>query len=204
LDADEAFEKSLPGETRQRLFILQGRRYFSLAFTKKEKGEKSAQYEQWLEKSEAVYVLTYTKMNMKEIDAFRAKARETGSEVHLVKNTLFTRALTAKGFPANAFLETTSLVGFAFSDVPGLAKVFADATKGNDQIKIKGGYIGKELLTDKQVKALADLPTLPVMRAMLLGVISAPASKLVRTLNEPARSMAAVVKAYSEKAGTAA
>jgi len=175
-----------------------------LAFTKKEKGEKSAQYEQWLEKSEAVFVLTYTKMNMKEIDAFRNKVRETGSEVHLVKNTLFNRSLSAQGYPANPFLETTSLVGFAFSDVPGLAKVFADATKGNDQIKIKGGYIGKELLNDKQVKALADLPTMPVMRAMLLGVISAPASKLVRTLNEPARSMAAVVKAYSEKAGTAA
>jgi large subunit ribosomal protein L10 len=175
-----------------------------LAFTKQKKGEISAQYEEWLEKSQAVYVLTYTRMNMKEIDAFRAKVRETGSEAHLVKNTLFNRSLTAKGFPANSFMETTSLVGFAFSDVPGLAKVFADATKGSDHIKIKGGYIGKELLSDKQVKSLADLPTLPVMRAMLLGVIQAPASKLVRTLNEPARSMAAVVKAYSEKAGTAA
>jgi len=199
-----AFEKSLPGDTRQRLFILNGRRYFSLAFTKQKKGEMTAQYEQWLDKSQAVFVLTYKKMNMKEIDAFRNKVRETGSEVHLVKNTLFNRSLTAKGFPGNAFLETTSLVGFAFNDIPGLAKVFAEATKGNDQIKIKGGYIGKELLTDKQVKALADLPTLPVMRAMLLGVISAPASKLVRTLNEPARSTAAVLKAYSEKAGTAA
>jgi large subunit ribosomal protein L10 len=175
-----------------------------LAFTKKQKSDMTAQYEKWLEKSEAVFVLTYTKMNMKEIDAFRAKVRDTGGEVHLVKNTLFSRALTAKGFPANAFLEKTSSVGFAFSDVPALAKVFSDATKGNDNVKIKGGYIGKELLTDKQVKSLADLPTLPVMRAMLLGVISAPATKLVRTLAEPARSMAAVVKAYSDKAGTAA
>ena len=58
-------------------------------------------------------------------------------------------------------------------------------------------------ITDKQVKSLADLPSLPVMRAMLLGVISAPATKLVRTLAEPARSMAAVVKAYSEKAPVA-
>lgn len=175
-----------------------------MAFTKKKKGEMSAQYEQWLDDSEAIFVLTYKKMNMKEIDAFRAKARETGSEVHLVKNTLFSRSLNAKGFPENAFLEETSMVGFAFTDVPGLAKVFADVTKGSDQIKIKGGYIGKELISDKQVKSLADLPSLPVMRAMLLGVISAPATKLVRTLNEPARSMAAVIKAYSENAGTAA
>ena len=175
-----------------------------MAFTKKQKGEMSAKYENWLEKSEAVYVLTYSAMNMKDIDTFRAKARETGSEVHLVKNTLFNRALKAKGFPENTFLEETSLVGFAFSDVPGLAKVFSDSTKGSETIKIKGGYIGKEILTDKQVKALADLPTLPVMRAMLLGLINTPATKLVRTIAEPARSLAAVVNAYSEKAGTAA
>ena len=175
-----------------------------MAFTKQKKGEITTQYEQWLDKSQAVFVLTYKKMNMKEIDAFRNKVRETGSEVHLVKNTLFNRSLNAKGYPVNAFLETTSLVGFAFDDVPGLAKVFAEATKGSDHIKIKGGYLGKDILTDKQVKALADLPTMPVMRAMLLGVISAPATKLVRTLNEPARSMAAVLKAHSEKAGTAA
>lgn len=164
----------------------------------------TAQYKKWLDSSQAVFVLTYVKMNMKENDAFRAKVRETGGEAHLVKNTLFNLALTAKGFPVSSYFEKTSLVGFAFSDVAELAKVFSEATKGSETIKVKGGYLGKELLTDKQVKLLAELPPLPVMRAMLLGVISAPATKLVRTLAEPARSMAAVVKAYSEKAGTAA
>ena len=94
-------------------------------------------------------------------------------------------------------------MGFAFSDAAGLAKSFAEFTKGNDTRKVKGGFLGKELITDKQVKALSDLPALPVMRAMLLGVINAPASKLVRTLAEPGRSMAAVVKAYSEKSTAA-
>lgn len=164
----------------------------------------SAHYETWLDKSQAIFVLTYQKMNMKEIDAFRAKVRETGSEAHLVKNTLFNRTLAAKGYPESDYFETTSLVGFAYNDVAGLAKVFTEATKGSDTIKVKGGFLGKELLSDKQVKSLADLPPMPVMRAMLLGVISAPATKLVRTIAEPARSMAAVVKAYSEKAGTAA
>jgi len=164
----------------------------------------SAQYEKWLNKSEAVFVLSYEKMTMKEIDAFRAKVRETGSEAHLVKNTLFNRALAAKGFPQSEIFEGTSLVGFAFGDVAALAKVFSEATKGSETTKVKGGFLGKEVLTSKQVKSLADLPPMPVMRAMLLGVISAPATKLVRTLAEPARSTAAVIKAYSEKAGTAA
>jgi len=175
-----------------------------LAFTKKQKGDMTAQYEKWLQGSEALFVLEYTSLTMKDIDGIRAKAREAGSEIHLVKNTLFSRALDSQGYTKPEFLEGTSLVGFAFSDAPALAKVFSDFVKGSDTRKVKGGYLGKELISAKQVKALADLPSLPVMRATLLGVISAPASKLVRTLAEPARSLAAVVKAYSEKAPTAA
>jgi len=175
-----------------------------LAFTKKQKGDMTAHYEQWLSNSQAVFVLDYTSMTMKEVEAFRAKARENGSEIHLVKNTLFTRALEKQGYSVPQFFEGTSLVGFAFNDPPALAKNFAEFIKGNDTRKIKGGFLGKEIITDKQVKALADLPSLPVMHATLLGVISAPASKLVRTLAEPARSMAAVVKAYSDQATVAA
>jgi large subunit ribosomal protein L10 len=63
-----------------------------LAFTKKEKQEIKDQYEQWLQKSEAVFFITYQKMNMKEIDVLRSKVREVGSEVHVVKNTLMTKA----------------------------------------------------------------------------------------------------------------
>jgi large subunit ribosomal protein L10 len=175
-----------------------------LAFTKKEKGDMTTHYEEWLQKSQAVFVLNYVAMNMKAIDEFRAKARDNGSEIHLVKNTLFTRALKSQGFPEAKFFEGTSLVGFAFNDAAALAKTFTDFTKGSETMQVKGGFLGKELISDKQVKALADLPALPVMRATLLGVLNAPASKLVRTLAEPARSLAAVIKAYSEKAPTAA
>ena len=64
--------------------------------------------------------------------------------------------------------------------------------------------MGTELLDVAQVKALADLPPLPVVRAQLLGVLQAPAGKLVRTIAEPARSLASVLQAYSEKAQAAA
>jgi len=175
-----------------------------LAFTKKQKGDMTAHYEKWLSESQAVYVLDYSKMTMKEVDAFRAKARENGSEIHLVKNTLFTRALESQGYPVPDLFEGTSLVGFAFNDPPALAKTFTDFIKGSETRRIKVGFLGKEVITDVQVKALADLPPLPVMRATLLGVIQAPASKLVRTLAEPARSLAAVLKAYSEKEPLAA
>ncbi len=144
-------------------------------------------------------MLEYSKMTMKDIDAFRAKVRDTGSEAHIVKNTLMKLAMTNAGYKDVKKTEGTLLVGFAYSDAPALAKVFADASKNSEIFKLRGGYLEQQALSMEQVKALADLPPLPVMRATLLGVIQAPASKLVRTLAEPARSLAAVVKAYSDQ-----
>ena len=79
-----------------------------------------------------------------------------------------------------------------------------EITKGSEVFATAGGYLDKALLDARQVKALADLPTLPVMRSMLMGTILAPASQLVRTLAEPARGLAAVIKANSEKQASAA
>ena len=169
-----------------------------MAFTKEEKTKLVEQYEAWITRSQAVYMLQFSKMSMKEVDTVRAKAREVGAELHVVKNTLFDIALTKLGVEAKEYLEQTSLVGFAFNDAPALAKVVNDAVK-TDFFKVKGGLLGKRTISASDVKALADMPPLPVVRAQLLGVLSAPASKLVRTINEPARSLAAVVKAYSEK-----
>jgi large subunit ribosomal protein L10 len=172
-----------------------------LAFTKQEKNKLVAQYAEWLTQSQGVYALKYTHMTMKDIDSLRAKVREAGGEIHVVKNTLMSLAMDEVGIANKDVLEGLTIVGFAFSDAPALAKVFSDATAKSEIFSIKGGYLGKEALSTSQVKALADLPPLPVMRATLLGTILAPASQLVRTLAEPARGLAAVIKAYSDKEG---
>ena len=169
-----------------------------MAFTKEEKTKMLEQYEDWLVRSRAVFMLEFNKMNMKEVDGVRAKAREAGAEMHVVKNTLFSIALDRFGAETEKEIELTTLVGFAFGDAPSLAKIVNDAAR-SDVFKVKGGLLGKRAISIADVKALADLPPLPVMRAQILGVLMAPASKLVRTINEPARGLAAVVKAYSEK-----
>lgn len=174
-----------------------------MAFTKDEKTKMIEQYEDWLVRSQAVFMLEFTKMNMKEIDGMRAKARETGAEMHVVKNTIFSLALDRVGAETKDTLEKTTLVGFAFNDAPSLAKIVNEAAR-TDIFMVKGGLLGKRAITADEVKALADMPPLPVVRAQLLGVLLAPASKLVRTLAEPARGLAAVVKAYSEREQEAA
>lgn len=172
-----------------------------MAFTKEEKAQMIAQYKDWVNKSSALILVEYKKMNQKDIDALRAKAREVGGEMHIVKNTLFHIVLSEMGIDASKMLENTSLIGFAFSDAPALAKVVNDATKA-ETFKVKGGLLGKNQLNPVQIKALADLPPLPVVRAQLLGVLQAPASKLVRTIAEPGRSIAGVINAFVEKSNT--
>lgn len=170
-----------------------------MAFTKDEKTKIMAGYEDKLKKSQAVFIVEYKHMTMKDIDGMRAKVRDAGGEVHVCKNTLFGMALKNAGYPETNILEGTSLVGFAISDPPAMAKVMSDAAKNAEVYKVKGGYLGVNPISAPEIKALADLPPLPVMRSKLLGMLQAPASQLVRTLAEPARSMACVLKGYSEK-----
>jgi large subunit ribosomal protein L10 len=180
-------------------FILQAEGgEVQLAFTKDEKTQMMQQYEDWLARSQAIFMVEYSKMGMKEVDNVRAKAREAGGEMHVVKNTLFSRVLDQRGIDAKTYLDKTTLIGFAFNDAPALAKVVTDAAK-TDFFNVKGGLLGNNAITANDVKALADMPPLPVVRAQLLGVLSAPAAKLVRTVNEPARGLAAVIKAHAEQ-----
>ncbi|MCE5208396.1 MAG: 50S ribosomal protein L10 [Chloroflexi bacterium] len=172
-----------------------------MAFTKKQKQKILDQYDAWLKDSRAVVLLEYKKMDMKTIDGLRAKAREVGGELHIAKNTLLGKALQTAGYEGIIQPTGTTLCAFAFDDAPSMAKVLQDALKESKEelFKVKMGYLDGQAINANQVKALADLPPLPVMRATLLGTIMAPASKLVRTLAEPGRQIAAVIKARSEK-----
>ncbi len=170
-----------------------------MALSKERKNEVLSQYETWLNKSEAIVLTEYTGLTMPQIDELRAEIRKAGGEFHVVKNTLGKRAFEAAGFevPDEFFIGSTAM-GIAFEDPPGIAKAIKDYGKLHDVVQIKGGFIGKQRMSADELKALADLPPLPVVRAQLLGVISAPASKLVRTIAEPGRSLAQVIKAHAD------
>ena len=170
-----------------------------MAFSKQHKNVMFKSYEQWLNQSQAVFVLEYSKMSMKDVDALRGKVRDAGGQLHVVKNTLMSRVLDQANIEHKT-LEGTSLMAFAIHDVPAVAKVFLEVTKNSEVYKLKGGYMDGREITPDNLKSLAELPPLPVMRAKLLGLFQAPAGKLVRTLNEPARSLAFVFKAYSQPA----
>lgn len=168
-----------------------------MAFTKKEKEALVAEYEKWLKESQAIFAVSYDKMTMASINELRAEARQTGGELHVVKNTLMLLALKNAGFEDSGLFDGATLIGFTHEDAPSLAKAIHKASKTGEIFKIKGGYLDGKVLELSQIIALADLPPMPIMRATLLGLLSAPASKLVRTLAEPARQVAAVLQAHS-------
>lgn len=176
-----------------------------MAINKQRKEEVLSTYQDWLKRSQAVILVEYTGARMKDMDAIRGRIRESGGEFHVVKNTLIRRALADRGMEmSEATLAKSTAISFAFNDPAATAKALADATRTMDFVKVKGGFMAGQVLSASQVKALAELPPLPVVRAQLLGVLQAPAGKLVRTIAEPARSLASVFRAYSDKAQAAA
>jgi large subunit ribosomal protein L10 len=172
-----------------------------LAITKQRKNELVTQYVDWLTRSKALILVEYTGMTMKDFDSLRAKVRDAGGEFHIVKNTLARLAFEQAGYEvAGELFEGSTAIGFAFQDAPAMAKVMTEYAKTLEALKIKSGYMEKLRVNADSVKALADLPPLPVMRAQLLGTLMAPASKLARTLAEPGRMLAAVLQAKVDQA----
>jgi len=171
-----------------------------LAIKKERKEELLQEYGELIAKSEGLILIEYRGLNMKGMDPLRGKVREAAGELHVVKNSLARRALAAAGRPApdELFTQTTA-IGFAFSDLPGVAKALTAYAKENEFVKVKGGLLGSKALSPADVAALADLPPMPVVRAQLLGLLTAPASRLTGAIAAGVRQVVNVVKAYAEK-----
>lgn len=175
-----------------------------MAISKEQKREVVAQYGDWIQRSQALIVTDYKGLTVKDMDELRKKVRESGGEYHIVKNTLTKLAFTDEGLSIeDEHFEGSTAIGFAFDEVSAMAKVLVDFAKETEILKVKGGFLEKEVVSAEQIKALAELPPLPVMRAQLLGTIMAPANQLARILAEPGRQLASVMKAIADKQAAA-
>ena len=111
------------------------------------------------------------------------------------------KAAEKAGFPGElgAHLSGQSAYVTGAKDVCAAAKTMKNFAAEFEKPVMKVGILDGKLLDAAAIKALADLPAREVLLAQLLGVLQAPASKLVRTLNEPAASLARVLKAKGEQ-----
>jgi large subunit ribosomal protein L10 len=146
-------------------------------------------------------LLDFRGLSVNAATEFRRKVRQSGSRYRVVKNSLALRAL--KGTPLEGLgpkIEGTTGVAYTGTDPVALAKVLIDFQKEHPALSFKGGIVsGNQMLDADGVKALSTMPSLPELRAKLLGLLQTPASQLVRLLNTPAGQLARVLKAHQEK-----
>ena len=127
----------------------------------------------------------------------RLKMRDAGAQYKVAKNRLALIALDGTRYsPIGDLLKGPTALATS-SDPVAAAKVAVDFAKTNDKFEIVGGAMGDTVLDVNGIKALAALPSLDELRATIVGLIQAPASKIARTVNEPGAQLARIFSAYA-------
>ena len=147
----------------------------------------------------AVVVTHYMGLTVAEMTELRARLRKEGAKITVVKNTLAQKALA--GSPGE--VGTSLFVGpvaIAYGPDPvSAAKVVTQYAKDNEKFTVVGGLMGDVVLDLAAVKSLATLPSLDQIRAQLIGLLQAPATKVAGVLQAPAAQLARVFSAYAAK-----
>jgi large subunit ribosomal protein L10 len=151
-----------------------------------------------------IVVAHYAGMTVAQMTDFRKRVKEAGGSVKVAKNRLAKLALKdTDSVGISDLLKGQTCV--AYSDDPiTAAKISVKYAKENEKLVILGGAMGKTKLDANAVKALADLPSLDELRAKIIGLVQAPATKIARILKEPGAQLARVVHAKSAQAAPAA
>ena len=153
--------------------------------------------------SQVVVVAHYSGLTVSQMQTLRRQMSKAGGKVKVAKNRLAKIALEGTDAASIAPLLKGPTV-LAYSGDPVAApKVAVDFAKTNEQFVILGGSMGKTSLDLNGVKSLASLPSLDELRAKIVGLIQAPATKIAQVVNAPAAKVARVVSAYASKAPAA-
>ena len=151
------------------------------------------------ENSEAVLVTHYQGLTVKQLDKLRKQMREQGIQFKITKNKITKLALekTKCKDLANLFTGPTAVA--LSKDAISTAKILTKFSKENNNLKILGGIMGKEILDVAAVANVATLPTLDEARAKIIGILRTPAQKIVSILLAPASKIVILALKKSKK-----
>lgn len=168
-----------------------------------EKQESIAALKEVFNASKVVVVAHYSGLSVAQMQTLRRQMKQAGGEVKVAKNRLAKIALEGADVASIAsLLKGPTLIAYS-GDPLAAPKVAVDFAKANEQLVILGGAMGKTALNVDGVKQLASLPSLDELRAKLIGLIQAPATKIAQLANAPAAKVARVVQAYASKGAAA-
>src|SRR5215212_10206306 len=129
----------------------------------------------------------------------RLKMRDAGAQFKVTKNRLALIALEGSRYSPIGELLTGPTALATSGDPVAAAKVAVDFAKTTDRFEIVGGAMGDTMLDLSGIRALAELPSLDELRARIIGLVQAPATKIARTISEPGAQLARVFAAYGAK-----
>ena len=154
--------------------------------------------------AQAIVVAEYRGLPVSDMTKLRAQARNSGVYFRIVKNTLVRRAVADTPFAGLTDHMVGPLAYGIGPDPVAVAKVLNDFAKAHDKLVIKAGAMHNQVMSPKDVAALASLPSREELLSKLLGTMQAPIAKFVRTLNEVPGRFVRTLAAVRDAKGTAA
>ncbi|HMN85757.1 MAG TPA: 50S ribosomal protein L10 [Bauldia sp.] len=164
-----------------------------------EKQEQVASLNGAFKGAAAIVVAHYSGLTVAQLSTLRRQMKKGGATVKVAKNRLAKKALEGTDVDHLAPLFKGPTILAYSPDAVTAPKVAVDFAKANEQFVILGGAMGKTSLDVNGVKALAALPSLDELRAKLIGLLQAPATKIAQIAAAPASQVARVINAYSRK-----
>ena len=169
-----------------------------------QKADLVAELKQVFTETSVVVVTRNLGLTVAQSTDLRLRMRDAGAQFKVAKNRLALIALDGTRYqPIGDLLKGPTAIATSVDPVAA-AKVAVDFAKTTDKFEVLGGAMGDTVLDVNGIRALAELPSLDELRATLIGLIQAPASKIARTINEPGAMLARVFGAYAADTAEAA
>lgn len=171
------------------------------------KAKQLAELKKRLEKNPNFILASYSGLTVKGMENLRAELRKSGSELKVIKNNLFLKALKESEKHASTKIEFgpdyKGPLAAIFSDdnLPSIAKVCKDFAKTNEKFVPKLGFFSGEVLDKNGVDGIAGLPTREELLAQIARGINAPATQIASGINQIIASLARAIQAVAEKSG---
>ena len=166
-----------------------------------EKAEAIVELNRTFKNANLVVITRQSGLTVQEVTDLRRKIRAAGASYKVAKNRLTLRALEGTPFKALGPMFTGPTAIAYSKDPVAAAKVVSIFAKENEKLSIVGGALGENTLDVAGVQALATLPSLDALRATIIGLLQAPATKVAGVLQAPAGQVARVLGAYGAKDG---
>lgn len=167
--------------------------------TRVQKEEQASELRERFGRASSVFLADYRGLSVGETDELRGALRqdpESKNEYHVIKNSVLKHAVKDSDLESlGEHLNGPTACAMSYGDPVALAKVLVDFQKKHQDFELKGGFLDGKALDASEIATLATLPNLQELRGIMVGLLVAPATKLVRLLKEPGAQLARLMEA---------